>query len=405
MEIVLPRLLWYQKPVVDALEAKRYKYVTFLASRRIGKSLIAKCMAIRWCLSSRCNVGFIVPVGDLARKFIKEIVELLKGSGAIVGSNTVDKFIQFVNGSLLYFHALDAFSRGAGNYKYMIFDECAFLTDDTFNAVFKPMTLEAKKVYFCSTPNGVGGVFYDAYNRGCSGSANPRYISYKCTLEESGLYAPEEVQEIKDSTPAAIYEQEYCCKFLSGGISAFGDISERLVKGETFVHGQRLYGGIDFSGAKGTNDSTVLTIVNEDGECVLMQSWRSGDVQTMKDIASILKAHNVRMTYAEENSIGAISIELIKQEWRKVTPFVTSNTSKREIVENVIVMFQNGRGTLPDTDEVRSQFGSFVQTRTAGGKITYNNLRDDIHDDIVISYCLAQYARKQGEQRGSYVIS
>ena len=406
MQIVLPKLLWYQEPVVKALEDNLHKYVTFLASRRIGKSLVAKSMAIRWCLSERCNVGFVVPVGDLARKFIKEIVETLKGSGAVVGSNTVDKFVQFANGSLLYFHALDAFSRGAGNYKYMIFDECAFLTDETFNAVFKPMTLESKKVYFCSTPNGIGGVFYDNYNRGCSGVSNPRYISFKCTLEESGLYSDEDVQEIKDTTPRAIYEQEYCCKFLSGGISAFGDITPRLVNEDTTrAKYKRLYGGIDFSGAQGSNDSTVITIVNEDGEEIFMKMWPSGNVSTMREIAQILKSWGVRMTYAEENSIGAINIELLKQDWKKITPFVTSNTSKRDIVENVIVMFEKGKGTLFDRPEVRTQFSSFIQDKTKGGKITYHNVRDDIHDDIVISYCLAQYARKMGEKRGKYNIS
>ena len=113
MIIQFPRLLWYQEPVVKAMEDQKHKFITFLASRRIGKSLIAKCMAVKWCLSERCNVGFIVPVGDLARKFIKEITESMKGTGLIVGSNSVDKFVQFYNGSLLYFHALDAFSRGA----------------------------------------------------------------------------------------------------------------------------------------------------------------------------------------------------------------------------------------------------------------------------------------------------
>lgn len=406
MIIQFPRLLWYQEPVVKAMEDQKHKFITFLASRRIGKSLIAKCMAVKWCLSERCNVGFIVPVGDLARKFIKEITESMKGTGLIVGSNSVDKFVQFYNGSLLYFHALDAFSRGAGNYKYMIFDECAFLTDETFNSVFKPMTLEAKKVYFCSTPNGVGGVFYDNYNRGLTGSANPRYISFKCTLEESGLYSDEDVQEIKESTPRAIYEQEYCCKFLSGGISAFGDIDPRLVKEEDVKPSRkRLYGGIDFSGANGGNDSTVLTIVNELGECVFLRKWSAGNVATMKEIASILKTLNVKMTYAEENSMGAIDIELIKKDWKKVTSFQTSNTSKRDIVENVIVMFEQGEGTLFDTQEVRTQFSSFIQDKTKGGKITYHNVRDDIHDDYVISYCLAQWARKQYETRGKYNIA
>lgn len=177
-KIVLPKLLWYQKPVVDALEDDKCKFVTFLASRRIGKSLIAKAISIRWCLGERCNVGFIVPTGDLARKFIKEICEILQGSGAITGSNSVDKFIQFANGSLLYFHSAEAWSRGAGCYKFMIFDELAFMDTETYQSVFQPMTLEAKKVYFCSTPCGVGGVFYDMYHKGKTG--NKRYVSFEC---------------------------------------------------------------------------------------------------------------------------------------------------------------------------------------------------------------------------------
>ena len=132
---------------------------------------------------------------------------------------------------------------------------------------------------------------------------------------------------------------------------------------------------------------------------------KMGNVATMKEIASILKTLNVKMTYAEENSMGAIDIELIKKDWKKVTSFQTSNTSKRDIVENVIVMFEQGEGTLFDTQEVRTQFSSFIQDKTKGGKITYHNVRDDIHDDYVISYCLAQWARKQYETRGKYNIA
>ena len=199
-KIEFPSLLYYQKPVVKALENKSAKYVTFLASRRIGKSLIAKCMAVKWCLSeNRINVGFIVPTGTLAVLFIKEIVQNLQGSGAILASNVVQKTIQFVNGSGLYFHSAEAWGRGAGNYKYLIFDECAFLDEETYNSIFQPWTLEAKKIYFCSTPCGVGGVFYDMYHKGLTG--NRRYQSFSCTLEDSGIYDTQNTLELQESTP------------------------------------------------------------------------------------------------------------------------------------------------------------------------------------------------------------
>lgn len=402
--IQLPRPLWYQKPVIDALEDEQHKYITFLASRRIGKSLLAKCMAIKWAGESRCNIGFVCPTGDLCRKFIKEIVTILQGSGIIAASNSVDKFIQFCNGSMIYFHALEAFSRGAGNYKYMVFDECAFLDNDIYESVFKPMTMEATKIYFCSTPCGPAGVFYENYMRGKAGEGNKRYISFKCTLEESGLYPDEEVEEIKRTTPSLIYEQEYNCKFVSGGISAFKDFNKHLTKApaEKTPH---LYAGIDFSGASGGIDSTVLTIVNDRNETVLLKLWQNGDLKTLNEMADLLNLYNVREAFAEENSMGAISIQLLKKKYKRIVPFVTSNSSKREIVENVMRNFEQGKGSLIDSPAVRSQMSNFVMVRTKGGKITYQNLNKAIHDDIPMSYSLASWCCHQNEKKGRYCLA
>jgi hypothetical protein len=400
--IEFPRLLWYQEPVVKSLEDSVCKYVTFLASRRIGKSLIAKCMAVRWCLSEKCNVGFLVPTGDLARKFIREINDNLSGSGAIIASNSVDKFIAFANGSLLYFHSAEAWARGAGNYKYLIVDECAFIENEIWDSIFKPWTLEAKKVYFCSTPCGIGGVFYDMYHKGNQGGK--RYVSYECNLEDSGLYDEETIKDIKETTPSRIYEQEYNCKFLAGGISCFPNFEERLTEtpGERT---KRLYAGIDFSGANGGTDSTVLTIVNERFETVGVYTYPYGDSRTLEEMAHTMKTLNVTHCYAEENAMGAISIEMIKNIYKPITGFTTTNESKRNIVEHVIRNFETGKGSILQTPESKLQFGNFIMDYTKGGKITYHNLKDTIHDDLVISYCLASWCAKQMNRKGKYTIS
>jgi hypothetical protein len=402
--IEFPRLLWYQKPVIESLEDDVCKYVTFLASRRIGKSLIAKCWAVSKCVGEKCNVGFIVPTGDLARKFIREIVENLRGSGVVSGSNTVDKFIAFKNGSLLYFHSAEAWGRGAGNYKYLIADETAFMDTETWQAIFQPWTLEAKKVLFISTPCGVGGIFYEMYNKGLS-ECSKRYVSYKCTLEESGLYDEETIKEIKDTTPARIYAQEYMCEFISGGISAFGNYEARLTStpGEAT---NTLYAGIDFSGANSGTDSTVLTVVNERFETVLCKSYQYGNTKTLEEIAHTLSALKVKHCYAEENSMGAISIEVIKNAgFKNVSGFITTNESKRNIVEFVIRNFEQGKGTIPNDQVTKVQFGNFIMDYTKSGKVTYRNANDNLHDDRVISYCLASWCAKQFNKVGIYCLS
>lgn len=399
--ILLPKMLWYQEPVLKALTDKTTKYMIWNASRRIGKSLLAKSVCIHWALSSRCNISYVLPTGDLCRKFLKEIVEALQGSGAVIASNTMDKFITFANGSNIYFHSSESFSRGTGA-KYLVFDECAFIDTDTYTAVFKPMELQAEKVYMCSTPNGVGGAFYDYYNKGKTG--NKRFKSFATTLEESGLYDDEVVAEIKDNTPERIWQQEYCCEFLSGGISAFGNFESRLTK-EGAARTKNMYGGIDFSGATTGKDSTVLTIVNDKYETCAVYTFQHCDTKTRAEMCKLLELWNVKQCFAEQNSIGDVNIEDMKRTFKKITPFVTSNESKRGIVEWVINLIEKGKGSILELPQTRVQFGNFVMERTKTGKIKYGNISDVFHDDLVISYCLACWCCKAYENKAKYTFS
>lgn len=400
--LALPTPLWYQTPVINALNDKKHRYVIANFSRRIGKSLIAKGQTIIWALERKTKIGYVLPTGGLCRKFIREICTELSGTGVITASNTMDKYIQFANGSVVYFHALEEFSRGSGGYKKMIFDECAFLDEQVYRSVYEPLTLEADKIYMCSTPNGQAGVFFDYYNKGLTPSGT--YISFSCTLEESGLYEQSIIDEIKDTTPRMVFEQEYCCKFLSGGISCFTNYEKRLIK-EPAQRTKHLYAGIDFSGANGGIDSTILTIVNDKGEMVLLKAWRNGSIETLNEITDILELYDVRMCWAEENAAGAISIQMMKKRFKRITPFQTTNDSKRYIVEQVIRMFEKGEGAIIDNPATRIQFGSMIMDFTKTGKVTYHNLNAAIHDDIPMAYCMAVGCQCQYERKTTRILT
>jgi len=399
MEIRLPDLLWYQKPVVKAMEDSRHKFIAVNFSRRIGKTMLCLGQAVKWATTERCNIGYIVPSGDLARKLIRRLVEDIRP--VISHSNSVDKYVQFTNGSIIYWLSIEGWARGAGNFKYMFVDEAAWMGTDVWESVFRPMTLESKKVIFVSTPNGVGGVFYDMFNQGLTG--DKRHISFSCTLEESGLYPENDVQEIKESTPEQIWLQEYCCEFINGGISAFKGFEERLRK-EPVTEYKRLYGGVDVSGVNG-EDSTVLTIVNEKGEQVYCKTWQNGTIAVLNEIGDTLNLMNVRQTWIEQNGVGQVAVDIIKQRCKRVTGFYTTNDTKRDIVEFVIRMFEKKEGSIIDTPQARLQFGQFVMLRTKQGKITYRALKDNDHDDLPMSHCLACGAMKMYERKAKRVLT
>ena len=370
-------------------------------SRRIGKSLTAKNIVLYWLLRRKCSVGYVTPTSDLARKFIKELVMILDGAGLVKSSNTVDKFITFFNGSIVYFMSAEGKdnNRGSG-FDYLVFDEAAFIKTDTYLKVFKPMELQAKKVLMISTPNGSSGFFYEAFDKGTSGGY--RYRSFKTTLEESELYDVETVKEIRQGTTKAIYAQEYNCEFISDDVSAFGNFSN-MVADHYFEPTERLFAGIDFSG-DGTNN-TVLTIVNDRCEMVGQYVFAKGDSKSIDDMARILNKQNVAHCYAETNSMGAISIDYLKKQFRRIEGIATTNTSKRAYVENTILNFEQGVGGVVDLNSTVLEFSNFTMKRTTGGNITYGGLSETINDDTVISYCLACWGVRQKGRRGTYNIS
>lgn len=402
--IKLMKPLWYQLPIIKALEDSIHKYITACLSRRIGKSLIAKNIAVKWALSEVCTIGYITPTGDLSRKFIRELCAKLSGSGLIANSSLMDKYIQFTNGSIIYFMSAESGdgNRGSG-FKYLIYDEAGFIGDDVYMSVFKPMELQAKKVLTISTPNGASGFFYERYSYGTDENEKyKRYISFTCTLEECGLYDALTISEIKDSTISAIYAQEYLCKFVRGGISCFGDISKLLIE-HLAEPTKKLYGGIDFSGDG--SDETVLTIVNEHYEMVLQKTYKIGNSDSIDDMAKVLNANNVTYCYAESNSMGSISIDYLKKKFRNVIGVATTNESKRDFVEAVINNFEHNVGGILDEAQTKLQFNSFVMKYTATKKITYGNISDNIHDDRVIAYCLASKACRDKNKVGVYTLN
>ncbi len=391
----------YQKPIIESLFNAQIKYTICCMSRRIGKSLTAKNVVLYWLLNRKCSVGYITPTSDLSRKFIKEMVTILEDSGLVKSSNTVDKFITFFNGSIIYFMSAEGRdnNRGSG-FDYLVFDEAAFISTDTYLKVFKPMELQAKKVLMISTPNGSSGFFYEAFDKGQN--SGYRYRSFKTTLDECGLYDDETVEEIKQGTTRAIYAQEYNCEFVSDDVSAFGNFTA-MVAEEYFTPTERLFAGIDFSGDGANN--TVLTIVNERCEMVSQHVFAKGDSKSIDDMARILNAHNVAHCFAETNSMGAISIDYLRKQFRRVEGIATTNTSKRAYVENTILNFEQGIGGIVDKNSTVLEFSNFTMKRTSGGNITYGGLSETINDDTVISYCLACWSVRIKGKRGKYTLS
>ena len=111
----------------------------------------------------------------------------------------------------------------------------------------------------------------------------------------------------------------------------------------------------------------------------------------MKELATEIKAHSkLRRVKIEKNSMGKLFYDMLKRQVSQglLLPFVTSNESKREIVESLISAFQTGEIQIPNEPELIKELQHYAMEKTPSGKYTYN-ASENYHDDFVISLALA----------------
>lgn len=385
--IKLPKPLDYQRNIIDWLDEPLVKYVSFKKSRQSGGSYLMKLLVTKWALSKeKAKIGYFTPTIKLGRLFFRELTESLKPF--IRDANKTELRIDFVSGSYIQFLSAESEDSIRGfQFNYVILDEAAFMKDDTFNLVIRPTFLIAgKKIVLCSTPNGANGFFYQYCNYGLEGKLGFR--TKEVTIYDNPFISKEEIEAIKSQVPERVFRQEYLGEFLEGKGSVFRKTRHCIVENP---RKGRYYAGIDW--AK-TEDSTVLTIMNEYKEVVEIFRLNGIDyTQQVKLIANKLNEYKPVLTFSEENNIGTVVNELLVKEYRgKVRVVTLDNTLKREMIENLVVAFEQNKIGILNNDTLLRELDAFTVTYNPGTKTVKYSAPNGLHDDCVISLAYAYHA-------------
>ena len=155
------------------------------------------------------------------------------------------------------------------------------------------------------------------------------------------------------------------------------------------------------------NDYTVATFMDSKGQVIDIYRQNLTDWSIMvQEILVKVKQYNATVL-CEQNSIGDVLYETMKKQWQDTHPFVTSNSSKKEIIEGLVLDLNEDNITVPSEDlfppllfELDAyEYQYSPKTRT----VTYN-APSGLHDDTVISICLANYWRKKNASYGTYAV-
>ena len=394
-----------QREILNTILESKAKYHVVSVGRQFGKSLMGINLLLYWAINHpKSTILWVSPVYSQTSKVQKEISSAIGNHPILTRSNLSSNEMEFATGSKVIFRSAERYDNIRGfSIDYAIIDEAAFIRKEAWEEAIKPTLLvKGKKALFLSTPKGKNW-FHDLFQLG----KNPDYPQYQCykgNSYDTPFIQREEIDEARKTLPEGVFKQEYLAEFLDSGGEVFQNIE--MNQFNAWSSGNSPYfAGLDLAKQE---DYTVLTILDKEGKIV--DYYRNNRVEWSKMVTDILEKLNKwkPSLLVEVNSIGDVIYEQIKKKYQNTHPFVTTGKSKTEIVEGLILDFNEQTIKIPNEtiypalNHEMSIFTYDYNVRTRSVKYGHPPGQ---HDDTVISLALANYWRKKGKSLGTYAVS
>ena len=393
-----------QQRVIDKIVNGPEKYITVVSPRQQGKSLLLINLILYYGINDKgCKIGIIAPIYQQARKLMEDLYEAIKDSGIVESTNFSNHEIKLRTGSKIYFRSSEREDGLRGyTFSYLFLDESAYQTEDAWKRAIQPTALvHGKKVVLFSTPRGRDW-FYQMYMLG----EDPEYPTHTSVRMEQGdnpYINQKEVAAAKKVLPPAIFAAEYQGEFLEGESMVFQNFKTNVFDKYPVRNG-KVYIGVDLGRE---SDYTVAVAMDQSGNVIEIYRDNKKDWATMESNIINLARKYTATIMIETNSMGTVIYETIKKQYQDTHPFNTSMRSKNEIVESLILAFNDNQIAIPNEDllpELHQELEVFEMSYNPKTRNVRYAARSPFHDDIVIALCIANWNRLQNKSYGQYAV-
>lgn len=400
--IKLPfNLFPWQKDIINGILKFPHDIHIAKSKRQIGKSVTCEVLLLYFSINKAGSTSICIsPTLNQSRKIYKEILKGIQNLPVYQSSNSTILEINFTNGSCIKFKSGEQRDslRGESVNGILILDEAVFIPDEVIFTTLPFVDVARAPILLTSTPKFRDGVFYEFYTK--AENFEDGFHSYNINeYDTSILLSNERLEMYRRSCSPQIFLTEYLGEFCDYASSVFGNVDKLI--GSTIQPSKEIVAGIDWGSGNG-GDDTAITIMNDSKQIIKVFYFNDKDVmQTIDFIVSKLKEYGVKKCVCEVNSIGSTYLNLLKRRISnenikcQIIDFLTTNDSKREIIENLQVNCLNGSIQLINDKKLLLEMVSYQMEKTPTGKITYNGSLG-VNDDIVISISLALHALKSG---------
>ena len=366
------------------------RFKTVCIGRRWGKTIAANRLIYRAALTDPGDYCWVAPSYDESARGIDAARQAVNPDFLNIRGKPAVGYCD--NGSRIFYKSADDPDpkgiRGHG-FRGVILDEAARIPKDAYDYVIRP-TL-ADKAGWCmsvSTPKGRNW-FFDQHTRGLDPSED-QYESWTFPSNSSPFFANDEWEEARRTLPEDTFRQEFEAEFLEDSAGVFRGVS--LITGQSSCrHNGPYLLGCDL--AKHEDFTVLISMCEQCGECIGFDRFNKIDWPIQKArIAAFCKRYPGRLQL-DATGIGDPIYDDLRTYGLDVNPVKLTNTSKQQIIQDLIVSIEQKKIMIPSTWEiVINELKRYEYEYTAQRNIRYN-APAGYHDDCVIALALANRSR------------
>lgn len=398
---------WQNDLVREFLNLKKDERLVIKKCRQVGCSFtFAQILFYVAINRPRSTSIYITTTNSAARKFFTDMGEFCKES-SLVSLNSSLLEMTFWNGSIIYFKSSESQLRGISCKRggIMVVDECAFLKSDIWTSILPFTTVSKANTLIASTPWTKRGMYYTFYERALSGDPGYHLIDTR-DYDLSYFISEDQREEYRKILSPQAFRTEIDGEFMDSTSGVFGDYQSIYAEPEDK---DPVYCGIDFSVSVG-GDDTVLTGFNKSKQqCLLYYDNSIADpVARAEKLADIINSYpSIKKVICETNSMGSTFISIMRRKLKRpniLEEFTTTNSTKKDIIENLVSLIGQKEITLLDDPKQDYEFAIFQLVELKNGNYSYaaDTKVQNSKDDIVMATAFA--AKCFSGSSGTYML-
>ena len=398
---------WQNDLVREFLNLKKDERLVIKKCRQVGCSFTFAQILFYVAINRPKSTSiYITTTNSAARKFFTDMGEFCKES-SLVSMNGSLLEMTFWNGSIIYFKSSESQLRGISCKRggIMVVDECAFLKSDIWTSILPFTTVSKANTLIASTPWTKRGMYYTFYERALSGDPGYHLIDTR-DYDLSYFISEDQREEYRKILSPQAFRTEIDGEFMDSTSGVFGDYQSIYAEPEDK---DPVYCGIDFSVSVG-GDDTVLTGFNKSKQqCLLYYDNSIADpVQRAEKLADIINSYpSIKKVICETNSMGSTFISIMRRKLKRpniLEEFTTTNSTKKDIIENLVSLIGQKEITLMDDPKQDYEFAIFQLVELKNGNYSYaaDTKVQNSKDDIVMATAFA--AKCFSGSSGTYLL-